>query len=245
MKKIAGILLILFALFYKQINIPDIVIPNNKLERPSEEIVLLVEGLPDIPDKVDSNKMAGIFNAISEDFPEEKVNTNIQLQYFLDNVGRSSAGDELKGKYPEFAPAAAKAITKVVGPQDETDPLSDEEKSNIKQLFYGFSWRLYDSSEDEVFESYKAKAKAAIEKHFPKEIDEPRPSPVVPDEECDCGGSGFITHADGHKTECPCEECGCKKPQEPSPSPTPRPTTTKSCATTTERRNFIRRLFRW
>lgn len=41
---------------------------------------------------------------------------------------------------------------------------------------------------------------------------EPKPTPdnhTVKD--CECKGTGFITHGDGHKTVCPCEKCGCNK----------------------------------
>ena len=27
--------------------------------------------------------------------------------------------------------------------------------------------------------------------------------------DCDCKGTGFITHGDGHRTKCPCDKCGC------------------------------------
>lgn len=40
-----------------------------------------------------------------------------------------------------------------------------------------------------------------------KKVDEPRP--VVP-VKCECNGTGFITHGDGHKTPCP-NYPGCTK----------------------------------
>lgn len=40
----------------------------------------------------------------------------------------------------------------------------------------------------------------------------PPPTPPKPGECCgDCGGTGFITHGDGHRTACPCPaSCKCK-----------------------------------
>ena len=37
------------------------------------------------------------------------------------------------------------------------------------------------------------------------EQNNPEPNP----EDCPCEGTGYIIHADGHKTECPCEEGKC------------------------------------
>lgn len=32
---------------------------------------------------------------------------------------------------------------------------------------------------------------------------------------CECNGTGYITHGDGHKTKCPCDNCTCAKKEEP------------------------------
>jgi hypothetical protein len=50
----------------------------------------------------------------------------------------------------------------------------------------------------------------------------PQPTPEPPKPGCctDCGGKGFITHGDGHRTACPCPAtCRCKNP--PGASSTP------------------------
>jgi len=43
----------------------------------------------------------------------------------------------------------------------------------------------------------------------------PQPQPEPPKPGCctECGGKGFITHGDGHRTPCPCPAtCKCKSP---------------------------------
>jgi hypothetical protein len=43
----------------------------------------------------------------------------------------------------------------------------------------------------------------------------PQPQPEPPKPGCctDCGGKGYITHGDGHRTPCPCPAtCKCKAP---------------------------------
>jgi hypothetical protein len=50
----------------------------------------------------------------------------------------------------------------------------------------------------------------------------PQPQPEPPKPSCctDCGGKGYITHGDGHRTACPCPaSCKCKNP--PGASLTP------------------------
>ena len=37
----------------------------------------------------------------------------------------------------------------------------------------------------------------------------PNPTPDHTPDKCECKGTGFITHGDGHKTQCPCKICGC------------------------------------
>ena len=42
----------------------------------------------------------------------------------------------------------------------------------------------------------------------------PEPAPAPTPEKCcpDCGGTGTITHGDGHRTPCPCpQSCPCKQ----------------------------------
>jgi len=207
-----GIALLVIGLFYKggfPINIPVV---EPKLEKPEDSIVELVQSLPAISDPVDANKLAGTFYAMSEKIPETDLKSNLQVQYFLDFVGKNTIKDELtpngEKKYPDFSPAAAKLIEQTIGPQTETEPLGEQEKENLAKLFYGFAWKLYDKSQDDVFESYKSKAFASIAE-YNKEDDDPEPDV---DTECICEGKGYIIHGDGHKTDCPCIESGeeCK-----------------------------------
>lgn len=49
---------------------------------------------------------------------------------------------------------------------------------------------------------------------------EPQPAPEPAPGQCcvDCGGTGWITHGDGHRTQCPCPpECPCKAKKTPCP----------------------------
>jgi hypothetical protein len=42
---------------------------------------------------------------------------------------------------------------------------------------------------------------------------EPKPEPPKPGCCTECGGKGYITHGDGHRTACPCPaSCKCKSP---------------------------------
>ena len=44
---------------------------------------------------------------------------------------------------------------------------------------------------------------------------QPKPEPPKPKPACctECGGKGYITHGDGHRTACPCPTaCKCKSP---------------------------------
>jgi hypothetical protein len=46
---------------------------------------------------------------------------------------------------------------------------------------------------------------------------DPQPAPTPPSGCCvECRGTGWITHGDGHRTECPCPaDCSCKAKKTP------------------------------
>jgi hypothetical protein len=49
---------------------------------------------------------------------------------------------------------------------------------------------------------------------------EPKPEPPKPGCCTECGGKGYITHGDGHRTACPCPaSCKCKNPTGASLTP--------------------------
>jgi len=213
-----GVLLIAVALFYQGGDNSPFTPTPDKLEKPEEAIVQLVDTLEPISNEIDANKLSGIFYTMSEKLEETELTSNLQVQYFLDFVGRKVMGDELmvtnnnvsSPKYPDFAPSAAKLIASVIGPQTEETPLTSEEKKKLARLLYGFSWKLYEPTQDEVFENYKSKTLAAIAE-YNKEDDNPSPDDNV---DCPCEGKGYIVHGDGHKTPCPCVAdggtCNCK-----------------------------------
>jgi hypothetical protein len=77
------------------------------------------------------------------------------------------------------------------------------------------------SADPEVIDREPAKAYAACSAAYATlEVVAPKPKPKPqpkPNDGCcgECGGTGFITHGDGHKTPCPCPEgCDCKPKQE-------------------------------
>jgi hypothetical protein len=202
-----GIGLLVIALFYKG-GFPSPLTPD-KLEKPEAEVITLVENIS-VSDDADSSKLAGMFNALSEKLDSTTLNTNLQVQYLMNAIGKGVFEDELlafgEPKYPEFAPAVAEAMTKVLGPQTDTDPITGDEKRKLARLFYGLSWKLYKSSHDDEYESYKSKALSAIAE-YNQEDDEPIPDPDEV-EDCPCEGKGYIIHGDGHRTKCPCVESG-------------------------------------
>ena len=199
-------LLIAVAFFY---NAEGVAPEVPKLEKPQEDIVKLVETLGVIDNEEDSSKVAGMFNALSEKLKDTKIESNLQLQYLLDYVGKDVFGSELLGKYPLFAPSAAKLIEKVVGKQDEEVPMTSEEKKKLARLFYGFSWKLYKKDQENLFDEYKNKALSSIAEYNREDV-KPDPEPNV--KPCPCKGKGYIVHGDGHVTDCPCVQSGedCK-----------------------------------
>ena len=233
---VLGVLLLLVGLFYPRLKGPTV---PDKFERPEDYIVSLVERLPEISDPVDANMLAGTFAAMSEGVLVTDLKTNLQVQYFLDKIGKTVMGNALvsesgEKKYPTFSPVAAKLIEETIGPQTETDPLTVEEVQNLSKLFYGFAWKLYDKSEDSVYEEYFSKADKAIAEYNNKD-DNPEPVIIT---DCICEGKGYVIHGDGHKTDCPCIESGenCNhnpkcgsKGEAPLPAPVveecPEPTT--------------------
>ncbi len=216
-----GMVLIFLGLFANKIKIPEgPVTPSDGLERPSQEIIDMVDKLPPISNKNDAAKLSGVFNAMSEKLEDTDLANNFAVQNFLDQIGRSSIGNEMMSedgtkKYPEFSPIAADLIADIIGPQDEEGPLSDEEKKKLSLLLYGFSWKLYDNSEKNTFEEYKNKALEAISEYNNNDT----PDTPDNDDECPCGGKGYIVHGDGHKTPCPCIESGNECPHSPKCNP--------------------------
>ena len=176
---------------------------NNKLRKPTPEIQKLVDELPEISNDLEASRMAGVFEAMYENFPSS-IKTNFHLQKFIAYVGKEIFGDQLKGRYSLWSKKAAELITKVAGPQTEKTELTEAEKANVVELLHGFAHRLYRKKYDEEFEKYKNLAAQKIAEYNKEN---------TPDDditECTCNGTGYITHGDGHKTKCPCESCECK-----------------------------------
>jgi len=202
-----GVFLIVMAVLYKGGgSSPDIV--NPKLEKPSDEYVALVADVS-VSDGEDASKLAGVFKALSEGTHNTTLASNLQVQYFLHAVGMGSVGNELDDKYPDLSSAVVAALTNVLGPQNSDIPITDEKKRNLAKLFHALAWKLYSSSHEDVYDSYKAKALLAVDAY--NNVD---PEPDTPIDDCPCEGKGYIVHGDGHKTDCPCvaagRECNCE-----------------------------------
>jgi hypothetical protein len=205
LRLILGLGLIGFAIYWSSRG--ENIVPS-KLERPSDEIVELVSGLPTVEGR-DSAEYAGMFYAMWQEYDKVDIKNNLELQYYLKYLGDEVLEGENSGKYPEWSPAAAAIMAEVVGKQDEKEPITEEENQKLKDLFYGFAWKMYNPEYDSVFEEYKDKTVDAIEKYVDKD-DNPKPSPDS--DKCICEGKGYVIHGDGHKTKCPCVESGesCK-----------------------------------
>lgn len=205
-RAILGVILVVVALFLSDGGIITPVKP--KIEKPSDEVIALVDSLSKVDEKQDSNKLSGLFHAMSKAIPSlDYIKNRLSFQYWMADIGQNTVGSELmdngKPKYPGFAPSAAAIITKVIGPQDKEGPLSPLDRKNLGDIFHGFAWKLYNSDFDEIYEQYKAKATKAIEDHKPKDDDPDDPDdPNMTD--CDCNGTQKIRHGDGHVTNCPC-----------------------------------------
>jgi hypothetical protein len=202
-KLILGLLLLGLAIFLS-FNKEDNPVPD-KLQKPNEEIVNLVSSLYEI-DNRDSAEYAGMFYAMWQEYEKLDIKTNLQLQYYLKYLGDEVLEGENTGKYPEWSISASGILSKVVGKQDENEPITDEERKNLKDLFYGFAWKMYNPEYDLVFEEYKEKTLKAIKDYNNDEEDDPVPPNPV--EDCICEGKGYVIHGDGHRSPCPCVESG-------------------------------------
>lgn len=187
----------------------------DKIAKPDEQIVSIINNaeISPLPVAEDSNKLAALYNAIYtkwKDTSGKTVNNNLQLQYFLSSVGKKTVDKELLNpdntkKYPGVSTKTAAAISAVVGPSNDTSPMTSEEIELVGKLMHGLSWKFYNKEADNVYEQYKPKALKAIDEY--NGIIVPPPT----EDECICNGSGFIVHGDGHKTPCPAKGTGkCK-----------------------------------
>ena len=57
--------------------------------------------------------------------------------------------------------------------------------------------------------NYRPEISTNFAKIILTEQNNPEPEPEPNPEDCPCEGTVYIIHADGHKTECPCEEGKC------------------------------------
>ena len=197
---------------------------DDKLAKPSPEMVEIVSNIYEVEGR-DSAEYSGMFYAMWQEYDRVPIKSNLQLQYYLKYLGDEVLEGENSGKYPEWSPSVSEAIAKVIGKQDETELLTEEEQKNLKELFYAFAWKMYNPEYDSEFEEYKGKAVHAI-KVYSDTDDDDTPAPEPESEDCICEGAGYVVHGDGHKTPCPCVEsgedcehnpkCGYSEPKSPA-----------------------------
>lgn len=205
-----GIGLLIVAFFF--VNNDEIIPVNPKLEKPDANIVDMVKGFPQefSFEDVDKNIYSGTFYGMSQELKNTNLPSNLSVSYMLNYVGEKVVQPNKKGSYPEFPNQVAELISKVIGPQSDTGPVTDEEKEMLAKLYYGLAWKLYDKNSETIFDSQSEKTIKAIKKYNGED--------EVPDEveeKCPCEGKGYIIHGDGHRTNCPCKESGQACPHDP------------------------------
>lgn len=160
----------------------------------------------------DASMLSGFFYALSKRINKDAFITNLELQYFINEVGSSTFDKILLHEdgspiYPSLSQDLAYITSRTVGPQKPVKDLIDEDYEDLKLCFNALAWLCYEhNKEGEIlFEQYLALTNRSIDDY----LKIPHPDHIV--NECDCNGSKFIIHGDGHKTPCPCENCTCVK----------------------------------
>ncbi|NVM35814.1 MAG: hypothetical protein HWN81_09475 [Candidatus Lokiarchaeota archaeon] len=241
---ILGLLLIGLAIYISLYDKKAPVAPP-KLEKPSQEVVELVSSLYEI-DNRDSAEYSAIFYTMWKEYDKVDINTNLQLQYYLQYLGENVLKGENTGKYPEWSISASGILSQVVGKQDENEPITEEEKKKLKDLLYGFAWKMYIPEYDSVFEEYKDKTLKAIKDYNNEEDDEDPDNPVPPNpiEDCICEGKGYVVHGDGHRSPCPCVESGEECEHDPKCGSSKQEKADYSNSNKTYKSSFFSKVFR-
>lgn len=94
----------------------------------------------------------------------------------------------------------------------------------LRDLMVWLTWLAADPAQIDA-EPPKAAAAVAVARSSMVTA-APTPTPTPDDDKCcsDCGGTGKITHADGHVTPCPCPvTCACKQRKDPPLVPVKQP----------------------
>ena len=169
---------------------------------PTKEMLDLTSNLP----KVKDGKVSGIFKGLSDAWPDG-TDTRLKVQYMIANTGKAVVGQSLVGKYPTLGTEIAKSMTKVIGPQDRDGQLNQVQIKRLRSLLYAVAWRTFPDTKDSVavFDNTYRKTVQYLKSLDGGGADEDEDTPV----ECTCNGTGYITHGDGHKTPCPCDNCQC------------------------------------
>lgn len=96
----------------------------------------------------------------------------------------------------------------------------------LRDLMVWLTWLAADPAQIDAEPPKAAAAVAVARSSMVTAAPTPTPTPDDDDDKCcsDCGGTGKITHADGHVTPCPCPvTCACKQRKDPPLVPVKQP----------------------
>lgn len=160
----------------------------------------------------DASMLSGFFYAMSRRIDKKIFTTNLELQYFINAVGSATFDKILLHEdgspvYPTLSQDLGYITARTVGPQRPIKDLVDEDYEDLKLCFNALAWLCYEQNKEGaiLFDQYFALTNKSIDEY----LNIPHPDHII--NECDCNGSKFIVHGDGHRTACPCENCTCVK----------------------------------
>jgi hypothetical protein len=195
LRTLIGIALILFAIFYA-FNDDTVGPADTKIEKPEAAIAEILSEVQDVETTEATTKRSAVFLAMSEGLDRIENLNNTKLQFFNKAIGTKVIDDTTSN--PTLSSKVAAAITKVVGPQTENEPIVGEELDQLKKLYSGVAYYLYSSDHEEAFETYKAKADAAVLEY----LGEAKPDDDK-EEVCICDGSGWLPTDGVVRLKCP------------------------------------------
>ena len=110
------------------------------LEKPTEQIIEEVEEVSNIVTSQEDKVSLAIFNKIFADRLVSYDTNQQQLNDVYVLAAKNYFKDSLKNKYDDLDNFLIKTLQSVTG--DQIHVLSDQEKSDLQEKFYGISWCL-------------------------------------------------------------------------------------------------------
>jgi len=135
-----GALVIFFSLFGTSLT--DVIDESIDigLEKPSEQIIEEVEEVSNIVTSKDDRVSLAIFNKVFADRLVSYDTNQQQLNDVYVLAAKNYFKDSLKSKYDDLDNFLIKTLQSITG--DQIHVLSDQEKSDLQEKFYGISWCL-------------------------------------------------------------------------------------------------------